>query len=254
MFKTIKSELKKYMSGKMLYISIILVIVLSTIDYIATKVFIKYNPEEALELSKRSANISTQEYIVGTLVKLITGGTIFIIVTIIIAILISEDYGKGTLKYSLLATTKFKLIMSKIFTAGIINFLLVSAALISSSIIGIFAYKWDISSYYVFEIIAAYILGWLTLFGFSCLLIFVMINISKISGAIGVGIAIFMIIGVLGVILPQPLKAFIITVNFPEIVNMNLESLRQIFFTDVLYILFFSTLSVIIFRKKELFY
>ncbi len=254
MNRVIKSELIKYFSGKMIYITTILVFLQSILDYGATKLITLFNPEEVPELAQRFSNMSSQDYLLSSLLGVFTGGSIFIIITIVLANMISEDYGRGTMKYSLLATTREKLILGKIFTVGIINFLFMTATLVGAGAIGFIVFEWDSTSYSIIQILGAYGLGWLTLCGFSCMIVFAISKISKVSGAIGMGIGISMAIGIIGMIIPPSLKPLMISTNFSRVLEMSLGSWTEVLFTGGLYIIVFSILSVIVFRKKEILY
>ncbi len=254
MLRIVKSELMKWFSGKMIYISMLVTALVVSIDYLASRLLVTHNPETVPGLAERFQLMSTQEYIVNSIVNMVAGGTIFIIVTIITATLITEDYGRGTLKYSLLATTREKLMLGKIISSGIINFTLITAALISSSTIGVIGYEWKQDSYTILQIILVCFLGWLTIFGFSSLLMFALGGINKVSGAIGLGIGIFMLTGVIGVVAPEALKGLIIGVNFNKVAAMQTATLDQIFFSSSIYVLVFSILNVLNFRNKEIVY
>lgn len=252
MNRVIKSELIKCFSGKMLYITTVLVFLQSILDYGATKLITLFNPEHIPELAERFANMSSQDYILSSLLGIFSGGSIFIIISIVLANIISEDYGRGTMKYSLLATTRGKLILGKLATAGIINLLFMLAALVGAGAIGITVFEWDINGYSSLQILVAYGLGWLTLWGFSCLIVFLISKISKASGAIGIGIGVFMAMGIIGLIIPQALKPLVITVNFHRVIDMTLSSWGEVLFTGGIYIIGFSILSILFFRKKEI--
>lgn len=248
MNKIIKSELLKYFSGKMIYICSGILMFLSVLDFIMTKVIGKLKPE----LLANMKVLSTQEYIMNSLIGLFSGGILFIIVTILVSSSISEDYGNGTMKYSLLAVSRVKLLIGKIITIGIINFIYIALSLLSSSIIGFITHKWSDNSYSLIQIAGAFFLCWITLFGFTCLIIFAVNKISKAGGAIGVGIGIYFFISIIGALIPEEYKGAIITANIYKLTDINVKSWGAIIITGLIYIIIFSTLSVFSFRKKEI--
>lgn len=254
MRRIVKSELIKWFSGKMIYISMLITALLVAIDFVATRLLASHKPQTVPGLAEKIQFMSSQEYIVNSMVNLLAGGTVFIIISIITATLVTEDYSRGTLKYSLLATSREKLMMGKIIASGIINFSLIVAALVSSSIIGIIGYDWSQGSYTILQIVMICFLGWLTITGFSLLLMFALGRINKVSGAIGLGIGIFMLTGVMGVVAPESLKGLIIGVNFSEVAALETSTLDQIFISGSMYVLIFSILNVLSFRNKEIIY
>jgi len=254
MFKAMRSELVKGFSGIMIYIFIAITICLSLVDFIATKLIVTLSPEAVPELVERYANMTSQSYILNSLMSLFGGGAIFVVATIVVATMISEDYGKGTMKYSLLATSRENLILSKIATVGIINAIFIGASFVGSITIGSFIFDWDSSGNSIIEIMVVYFLGWLTLFGFSSLVIFMISKVSKVSGAIGIGVGAYMGMSMVGALVPKTIKPFIITANFGKIMDMSLSSWSEVAFTNVGYIIVFSILTLISFRKKEILY
>lgn len=248
MNKIVKSELLKYFSGKMIYICSGILMILPVLDFIMAKILNKVQPEIAEQL----LNLSTQEYMMKSLLGLFSSGSLFIIVTVLISSIISEDYGNGTMKYSLLAVSREKLLIGKIITTGIINFIYIGVSLLSSSIIGFIGYKWSDNSHSLIQILGAALLGWITIFGFTCLVIFAVNKISKAGGAIGTGIGIYFAIAIIGALIPDEYKGAIITANLGKLVDMNLKSWGEIIITGVAYIIIFSTLSMLSFRKKEI--
>jgi len=254
MFKAMVSELTKCFSGMMIYICTAIAIFLSLVDFIATKLITTLSPEAVPEIVERYANITSQGYILNSLISLFSGGGIFIVATIVVATLISEDYGKGTMKYSLLATSREKLILGKIVTAGVINLMFIGVSFIGAVLIGSFLFNWDSGGYSIMQIIVVYFLGWLTLFGFSSLVIFMTNKISKISGAIGLGIGAYMVMSMVGALVPKAIKPLVLTANFGKVMDMTLSSWSEVAFTNVGYIIVFSILTLISFRKKEILY
>ena len=254
MFKVLKSELLKYLSGMMVYICAAITVFLSLADFAATKLITILSPEAVPHLVEKYATMTTQGYILNSLMSLFGGGSLYIVVAIVAATLISEDYGKGTMKYSLLATSKEKLILGKILTAGVINLIFIGASLIGAASVGFIMFNWGSTGYSVLEIMVAYFLGWLTLTGFSALVIFMINKISKISGAIGVGIGASMVLGMVGALIPNAIKPFVITANFGKVMDMSISSWGEVAFTNIGYILVFSILTLISFRKKEILY
>lgn len=252
MYRVVKSELMKWFSGKMIYISVMVTALLTTADHVATKLLSEYDPQAVPGLIERFEMMSAQEYMTSALVSLISGGAIFIIVTIITAIIITEDYEKGTMKYFLMAVSRKKLMTGKILSMGIINLLLIIAAFISSVIVGVIGYEWQQGSYSILQIISVYFLGWLTLSGFSSLLMFVFNKVNKVTGAIGIGIAIFMILGIVGVVMPESIRGFVISADFHKAADMDPASLRQTFLAGSIYVLIFSLLNLIAFKNKEM--
>ncbi|MCR3956279.1 MAG: ABC transporter permease [Gudongella sp.] len=254
MLRVVKSELLKWFSGKMIYISMIITAFLVMVDYFAARIFMKTSSETIPGLTDRLNALSAQEYMVNSMVNLISGGSIFIIVTIIIATLITEDYGRGTMKYSLLAVSRRSLITGKIASAGILVMMLVLSAAISSGMVGLTAYGWSDSSHSAMEVLTIYALTWLTLYGFSSLLIFAIGRISKLSGAIALGIGIFMATGLVGVFAPESIKRYIIGVDFHRVANLSSVYQARILTNGLIYILLFAVLSIILFRRKEIVY
>lgn len=252
MLRVVRSELIKWFSGKMIYISMIITAFLVMVDYFAAKIYMETSSETIPGLTDRLSALSAQEYMVNSMVNLISGGSIFIIVTIIIANLITEDYGKGTLKYSLLAVSRRSLITGKIVSAGILVLMLVISAAVSSGIVGLAAYGWSDSSHSVMEVLTIHGLTWLTLYGFSSLLIFAVGRITKSSGAIALGIGIFMATGLVGVLGPESIKRYMIGVDFHRVANLSSVYQARIFTNGLVYILLFAVLSIIFFRRKEI--
>lgn len=252
MYKIVRSELLKWFSGKMIYLSILATFFITAAEHVVTGILVRTSPESVPGLAETIGKITAQDYILNSIVNLISGGTLFIIITIITATVITDDYGKGTLKYFLLATTRTRLIIGKIITAGIINLVLVAAAFTASAVIGITAYPWLPDGFAVYELIAVYLLGWLTTWGYSSLLMFAIHRFSRISGSIGLGIALFMSLGMLGVILPERFSQYVITAGFYSVAGMTPGSWSQSFLISSAYIAFFSALNVMVFRKKEM--
>lgn len=248
MNKIIKSELLKYFSGKMIYICSAILMFLPVLDLIMTKVIEKLKPE----LLENMKNLSTQEYMMNSLIGLFTGGILFIIVAVLVSSSISEDYGNGTMKYSLLAVSRVNLLVGKIITIGIINFIYITLALLSSSIIGFIKHDWIDSSYSIIQIAGAFLICWITLCGFTSLIIFAVNKISKAGGAIGVGIGIYFFISIIGALIPVEYKRAIITANIYKLSDINVKSWGEIIITGLIYIIIFSTLSILSFRKKEI--
>lgn len=248
MNKIVKSELLKYFSGKMIYICSGILMFLPVLDFIMTKIIGNLKPE----LLENMKDVSTQEYIMNSIIGLFSGGILFIVVTILISSSVSEDYGNGTMKYSLLAVSREKLLLGKIITIGIINFIYIALALLSCSIIGFIAHNWSDNSYSLIQIAGAILLSWITIFGFTCLIIFAVNKISKAGGAIGTGIGIYFFISIIGALIPEEYKGAIITANIYKLVDMNLKSWGEIIITGSIYIIIFGTLSILSFRKKEI--
>ena len=254
MFKVIKSELIKYFSGLMIYISTAITILLSLLDFIATKLIVTLSPEAVPELVERYANMTSQTYIINSLMSLFSGGAIFIVATIVVATIISEDYGKGTMKYSLLATSRGNLILGKIVTTGVINAIFVGASFVAAVIIGSFTFNWDSAGFTMIEIMVVYFLAWMTMFGFSSIVMFMINKISKISGAIGVGVGVYMVTSIVGALVPESIKPLILTANFGKVMDMTISSWSEVVYTNLGYIIVFSSLVFISFRKKEMLY
>ena len=254
MLRVVKSELLKWFSGKMIYISMIITGFLGTVDYFAAKILMKSGPETIPGLADKLNVLSAQEYMVNSMVNLISGGSIFIIVTIMIATLITEDYGRGTMKYSLLAVSRKDLIIGKIVSAGLLIMMLVLSAAASSGVVGMVAYGWDETSHTMMEVVTIFILTWLTLYGFSSLLIFAIGRTTKLSGAIAMGIGIFMTTGLVGGLVPVSIKRFIIGVDFYRVANLSSVYQERILTSGLIYLLLFTVLNIVFFRRKEIMY
>ncbi len=252
MSRVIKSELLKYISGKMLYICSGILFFLPIFNYVLTKILIASNPETFSQIIDRFSNLSSQEYILNSLAELFSGGGLFIIVIILASSMITSDYSKGTMKYTLLATSREKLILGKIIASGIINFIYIAAASLSIGIIGIVSYNWGSNSHSIIYILATSLLCWITLMGITCLIMFAINRISSVGGAIGLGFGIYFVIGLLSGLLPESYKVPIISANIYKVLEVKWSSLVEILIVGLAYIIVFSGLSLLAFRKKEI--
>lgn len=90
------------------------------------------------------------------------------------------------------------------------------------------------------------------MFGFTCLVIFAVGKVSSTGGAIGLGIAIFFIISLVGGLVPQSYRFLLIASNFAKVTDI--DSWMEIAGTNILYVFSFTVLSVAAFRKKEILY
>ena len=254
MFKIVKSELMKIFSGKMIYICAVLTMLLTSLNYISVKILLSVNSPEASQIVEEMASITTQDYIMQQLLSLISNGGFSIILIIILTYLITDDYSKGTMKYSLLAINKQELFIGKIIAVAIIELLLTVVGLITSGTIGVIAFSWSVSGLTVIQILQAYLYGWLGFLGFSCLVIFIIQNVSSTGGAIGVGLGIYLSIGIISMLIPQSIKPFIISANAINLIDSSKSLWNEFALTNIAYIIIFGLLSLIIFKRKEIIY
>jgi ABC-type transport system involved in multi-copper enzyme maturation permease subunit len=248
-----KSEMLKLFSGKMLAISMSITFLLAPIGYVATIILMKNRPEDVMELFAAYENMSAQGYMLLSLSNLMSGGTLFIITAITTALLFTGDYSGGTMKYALLSTSRSKLILSKTFASVVISLCIMASIFTSSGIIAATCFSWSAGGYGMASIIGVYLLGALTLLGFSCLLACFFILLRKTSGAIGLGIAVFMVLGLAGILVPESLRSLLITVNFPLIIDMQPSLLWELFLIGSLYSLGFTLIAILVFRRRDIF-
>lgn len=250
MLRVVKSELLKIFSGKMIYICIAILFSLPFIEYIS------YLGVHDMEPSLLDAitSLSRQEYITNSIINLVSSMNfaLIFIISILVSSLITEDYGNGTMKYSILAVTKEKLMIGKIITTGIINLIYLLVILASHIIISLLACKWSPEGIAISQIIGAFLLSWITLYGYACLITFALNKISKVSGAIGMGLGIYAIIAMLNGLLSNSYKFLVITGNSYKLMDMTVKSWVEVGLTGLIYIVTFSILSIVIFRKKEI--
>lgn len=252
MFKGVKSEVIKLLAGKMIYICVGLVAILSGMEFFMTKLLKYVEPQQVSDLSEIYPH--AQRYILISLSNLLGGGPLLIMIIIIMASIMTEEYGRGILKYSLMALSRTQLMLSKLFVTGAVCLILVMTAFVTNIIIGYFAFDWAPSSYSFLELFGAYLIGWLVAYGFACVLIFMNQFISKVGVSISLGFVFFIIVGLLSVIIPDSFKAFLITANFVYILDMEKEAFIQLILNGSIYIILFSLLSILHFNKKELLY
>lgn len=253
MSRVIKSELKRYFSGKMVYICAGLLMLFTLLDYGMAKILIEISPESNPQIEAMFLNLSSQSFVLNELRNLFTGGNGLIMSLILAASLVSGDYGNGTMKYSLLAVSREKLIIGKVITASIINLIYIIAPLVSASIIGIAGYDWATDGYSYIQILGAASLCWVTLVGFTCLIMFAVNAVGKFAGAIGLGIGIYVFISMLS-LLPNKFKSFVISINLYKLADLNLSGSLEVLGIGLLYTVLFAGLLTLVFRRKEMMY
>lgn len=250
MFKIIKSELSKCFYGKMVYICSAIIFLLPILDYAIIKMLLTQELAEQAGVS----NLTTQSFILREFnAQFAAGGTVFIIITILIATLITSDYNNGTMKYSLMAVGRGKLIVGKIITVFTIELLYVSSILISSILIGILGYNWDPSGLNIIQIITVYLLGWLSICSFSMLLMFISNKMNKLIGTIGLSLGIYFTLSALSFVIPEKLKFLSLLESFVIFSSYNFDvNFIKVIINISVYFIVFGFLLVTSFKKKEI--
>ncbi|MEG6614080.1 ABC transporter permease [Pseudoclostridium thermosuccinogenes] len=253
MSKVIKSEILKYFSGKFIYVLCIITTALPLLYYGFGYIVARINPEQAEQVLEGVANVSFQEYVFTSLIRFFSSGDIYLMIPILIAIIVTEDYGQGTIKYSLLAVSKEKLIMGKIVVIALVNSLLIACYLVSNIIIGFIGTQGFGNESFLMKTIVVLGIGWITILGYSSVITLVAINTRKVAYAILGGFGVFIFISMLKGLIPETIRYIVISSNIEGLIKMDIQTGVRALCVSIAYSLVFILLSRATFLRKEIY-
>ncbi len=244
MLKVIKNEFIKMFNGKKFYILAILVIVSIAIGIVMGK-------------SDVQSHMNAGNFLTSVLLGMVMRPIVPMFMVLVIAETFTEDYSRGTMKFTLMAGVKrSELIFGKMLFIALYAVIFMVVTLVSSYIIGTIAFGTGINgeffNNFIFNVkLCSSVI--LPLISFSIVLSFVALLINNSGAMIGFGIG----VSVIMVMLDQIKNVMYFTFSggmYGTAFAGKLTSHNILIFTITacIYIAIFSLLDLIIIRKKDI--
>lgn len=249
MMRVFQSEWYRLVRGKMLPISTGLVALFTALNYLIMRLVIFFDLEGAADLSRELMGATGSEYLATSMVQGLSGGTIYIILSVIVANLMTEELKEGTLKYSLLMRDRIALYSGKLltlFSLGVLMALVIGLTNLLVATVGFQAVpQGGVIVRWAVEVGAAA----LTFTGYMALLLLLFSRIKHTGAAIGIGIALYIGMSLFEMLLPGGLSA----VLFTRVTTWLGEgAYGKVFLQAIVYTVGFGLLGLYQFKNKEI--
>lgn len=228
MIRVLGCEMRKCTKSIAIYICMMVMLLVPLIEYIfliaCSKGFITQEGSEQLMDAFIKAN--GDQLFVYFYKLLFHGGCVFIVTTVMAAIIVAEDYARGTMKYVMLLSSRLKLGLGKIgiltIVASVLHFVgtLVAVLIAKTSRDGFYGQ-------YTQEQLVHYVLiGWSTIIAFALFVGVVGTLTKNVPATIGIGLGFYMIGAGFGTHLPKLIQKYLFLLNITQIGEANIGDMR----------------------------
>ena len=253
MINVLKCEMMKCFKGLALYICMFVMIFIPLSEYLFMTISSKMqsDDESIRVLIDSFVNANGDQifkYLYGVL---FTGGSIFVVVTVLAAIIIAEDYSRGTVKYIVLLTDRNKTSIGKVCTLVIVSTIIHFVGCIVPIGISILSRETYYGVYTMKQLILYVLLGWTIVMTYTILVGIIGGMTKNVPATIGLGLGIYLCCMGIGIHLPESVRKFIFIMNIEKIGEQDIG--RIVFSLSVCYITFFIMITIlsVVLKKKE---
>lgn len=156
---------------------------------------------------------------------LFNGGCIFVVVTVMAAIIIAEDYARGTMKYVMLLSSRAKLSFGKIGILFVVSTLLHFVGMVIPVFVSISAREIFYGEYTEEQLVYYTLLGWSVITAFTLLVGVIGTLTKNVPATIGIGLGIYMVGAGFGMHLPEIIQKYLFIMNINKIGTADTDNL-----------------------------
>ena len=228
MTKVIKCEFRKCIKGLAFYICMLIMIIIPLSEFVFMQISSNFGEktEAAQAMVDAFLNANGDQIFRYLYYVLFNGGSIFVVLTVMAAIIISEDYTRGTMKYVLLLSSRDKLGLGKVGILLIVSTIIHLVGLVVPLIISIISRKTYFGVYSLEQIILYVLIGWSTITAFTILVGIIGCLTKNVPATIGIGLGVYLICAGVGVHLSEKVKKYIFIMNINKIGESSIETIH----------------------------
>ncbi len=249
MIYVFKSEWYRLLRGKMLPLSIGLMALLTALNFIIMRLVIYLNLEGAGELSRQMLGTSGTDYLRTSMAQGLSGGTVYIVLSVIVANLMTEELKEGTLKYTLLMRDRVALYGGKLLTLFSIAVLMASAIGLVNLVVATLGFPAGPEGPVIVNWALEVGMAALAFTGVCALLLLLFTRFEHMGAAIGLGVALYIGMSLFELLLPDSLSL----VFFTRVSTwFGQGAYTEITLQSLAYILCFGAWGTWQFKRKEI--
>ena len=244
MLVVLKNELYKLVKGKKLYVSLAIILIVSSIIYGVLK--FAPNAEPEIMMLKESSAIELGSFILSVFTQALLG----ILGIVFVADIISEDYKQGTLKYIIMQPiSRVQILIAK--TIALLLYIEILLIFIYGIHIlsSIFLLNKTIGFSDALSILYRFVMSAIPLMGFFSICIFVGLTVNGVGPSIGANIGIMTLLQILYQALGS-VREYNIYGYLTMFSNTKLPVAKGIM-VSLAYLIVFITMSTITFRNRD---
>lgn len=253
MTKVIKCEFRKCIKGLSFYICMLIMIIIPLSEFVFMQ--ISSNSGEKTEAAQAMVDsflkANGDQIFKYLYYVLFNGGSIFVVLTVMAAIIISEDYTRGTMKYVLLLSNRTKLGLGKVSILLIVSTIIHLVGLVVPFGISLVSRKTYFGVYSLEQLIIYVLIGWSTIMAFTILVGIIGCLTKNVPATIGIGLGVYLICAGFGIHLSEKVKKFIFIMNINKIGEASMETLYFALGVSCITLIIFMIILFYLIKKKD---
>lgn len=204
MRNVVRMELRRLFMGKALFVCMAILILIPIIELTSVKILMTQGTFDAASVTKFQA-YTVKEMSFYLWRQLFHGGALFIIVSLIVTFILTEDYTNGTMKYSLMAVRRSQLSAGKHVSILIVNGMLILAGFTSAFLVSLVERGWSMSIGSFLDMFGIMILAWFAISAFTGILGIIQLHLSNIAASVAAGLGLYVVAWMIAQIIPDAL-------------------------------------------------
>ncbi|MBQ9983796.1 MAG: ABC transporter permease [Lachnospiraceae bacterium] len=253
MIRVLGCEFRKCTRSIAIYICMLVMLLVPLVEYLFLVVSSKSSglSEAAQQMIDTFLAANGDELFVYLYNLLFNGGCLFVVATVMAAIIVAEDYSRGTMKYVMLLSSRTKLGFGKVgillIIATLLHFVgMIVPVLISKGVRDIFYGQYTLEQlvYYV-------LIGWSTITAFTLLVGVIGTLTKNVPATIGIGLGIYMLGAGFGMHLPETVQKYLFIMNISKIGSTDIDDMFFAVIVSCVTLVLFSLFLWYDLKKKE---